>query len=223
MPAIVLGHNARIAWGATNVGPDVQDLFRETVDPNDPTHYLYAGQSIPFDTRTETINVAGGDPVTITVRSTRHGPVLNDVDNRLKDQPPITLEWTATKEADGAFTSIFHLNTATDFDSFRAALSTYGSPSQNFVYADVDGHIGYQVPGLIPIRAGEKTGDRVRDGASGTQEWTGYIPFDDLPRQYDPPSGFIVTANNAAVDANYPYFVGDDWDPGIGPSGSPTC
>ena len=214
VPAIVLGHNARIAWGATNVGPDVQDLFRETVDPNDPTHYLYAGQSIPFDTRTETINVAGGDPVTITVRSTRHGPVLNDVDTRLKDQPPITLEWTAIKEPDGAFTSIFHLNTATDFDSFRAALSTYGSPSQNFVYADVDGNIGYQVPGLIPIRAGEKTGDRIRDGASGTQEWTGYIPFDDLPRQYDPPSGFIVTANNAAVDANYPYFIGDDWDPG---------
>lgn len=215
VPAVILGHNARIAWGATNVGPDVQDLYRETVDPKDPTHYLFEGQSIPFVTRTETITVAGGEPVTITVRSTGHGPVLNDVDDRLKDQPPITLQWTSTREPDGAFASIFHLNTAVNFEDFRRALSTYGSPSQNFVYADVDGHIGYQFPGLVPIRAGEKTGDRVRDGASGTQEWTGYIPFKDLPWQYDPTSGFIVTANNAAVDKNYPYFVADDWDPGF--------
>jgi len=214
VPAIVLGHNAKIAWGATNVGPDVQDLYRETVDPKDPTHYLFGGQSVAFATRTEVINVAGGAPVTITVRSTGHGPVLNDVDDRLKDQPPITLQWTSIREPDGAFSSIFHLNTAASFDDFRKALSTYGSPSQNFVYADVDGHIGYQFPGLVPIRAGEKTGDRVRDGASGTQEWTGYIKFDDLPYQFDPPSGFIVTANNAAVDASYPYFVADDWDPG---------
>src|SRR4029077_12829139 len=115
----------------------------------------------------------------------------------------------------GAFTSIFHLNTAGDFDAFREALKAYGSPSQNFVYADVQGNIGYQLPGLIPIRAGEKTGDRIRDGASGSQEWTGYIPFDELPWQYDPPSGFIVTANNAAVDANYPFFIGHEWDPGF--------
>ena len=215
VPAVILGHNARIAWGATNVGPDVQDLFRETVDPNDPTHYLYKGKSVAFETRTETINVAGGDPVTMTVRSTGHGPVLNDVEDRLKDQPPITMEWTSTKEPDGAFASIFHLNTAATFEDFRKALSTYGSPSQNFVYADVDGHIGYQMPGLIPIRAGEKSGDRMRDGASGDQEWTGYITFDDLPWQLDPPSGFIVSANNEAVDANYPYFVASDWDPGF--------
>ncbi len=214
VPAVVLGHNARIAWGATNVGPDVQDLFRETVDPNDPTHYLYEGKSIPFEARTETINVAGAEPVTITVRSTRHGAILSDVDDRLRNQPPMALEWTSTKEPDGAFSSIFHLNTASSFDDFRAALRDYGSPSQNFVYADVDGHIGYQFPGLVPIRDGEKTGDRVRDGASGTQEWTGYIKFDDLPWQLDPSSGFIVTANNAAVDGSYPYFVGDDWDPG---------
>ncbi|TAL09179.1 MAG: penicillin acylase family protein, partial [Chloroflexota bacterium] len=214
VPGVILGHNARIAWGATNVGPDVQDLFRETFDPADPTHYIHAGASVPFETRTETIKVAGGSSETITVRSTIHGPILNDVDPRLKDQEPLALRWTATAEPDGAFAAIFHLNTASTFDDFRAALRDYGSPSQNFVYADVNGHIGYQFPGLVPIRAGEKTGDRVRDGASGTQEWTGYIPFDDLPWQYDPPSGFIVSANNAAVDGSYPYFVGDDWDPG---------
>ncbi len=214
VPGVILGHNARIAWGATNVGPDVQDLFLETVDPADPTHYMYKGVSTPFETRTETIAVAGGDPETIVVRSTIHGPILNDVDSRLKDQDPLALRWTATAEPDGAFAAIFHLNTAANFDDFRAALRDYGSPSQNFVYADVDGHIGYQLPGLIPVRAGERTGDRIRDGASGTQDWTGYIPFDDLPWQYDPPSGFIVSANNAAVDAKYPYFISDDWDPG---------
>ncbi len=214
VPGVILGHNARIAWGATNVGPDVQDLFRETVDPKDPTHYLYKGQSLPFETRTETINVANGDPETITVRSTIHGPILNGVDTRLADQDPLALSWTALKEPDGAYSALFHLNTAKNFDDFRAAMREYGSPSQNFVYADVDGHIGYQFPGFVPIRAGERTGDRVRDGASGTQDWTRYIPFDDLPWQYDPPRGFIVSANNAAVDGQYPYFVADDWDPG---------
>ncbi|MCI0582517.1 MAG: penicillin acylase family protein [Chloroflexi bacterium] len=214
VPAVVLGHNARVAWGATNVGPDVQDLFRETVDPDDPSHYRYRGESIPFDVRTETIKVAGGEDVTIEVRSTRHGPILNDVDDRLEDETPIALAWTSIREADGAFTSIFRLNTVADFEGFREAMSGYGSPSQNFVYADVDGNIGYQLPGLIPRREGEPTGDRIREGTTGAEDWAGYIDFEDLPWQYNPPSGFIVTANNAAVDGDYPYFVANDWDPG---------
>jgi penicillin amidase len=213
-PAVVLGHNARIAWGATNVGPDVMDLFQETLDPADPDAYLFKGQSMKFETRTETIEVAGADPVTMTIRSTRHGPILNDVDPRLADAPPVALSWTTLLEPDGAFESLYRLNTASNFDEFRAAFQTWGAPSQNFVYADVDGHIGYQLPGEIPIRAGETTGDRVRDGASGEQEWTGWIPFDDLPWQYDPPSGLIVTANNAAVDPKYPYYIAADWDRG---------
>jgi len=214
VPAVVLGHNARIAWGATNVGPDVQDLFRETLDPGDPTHYLFRGESVPFETRSETINVAGGDPITVMVRASRHGPILTDVDERLRDLGPVALRWTALAEPDGALSSIFQLNTAGTFEDFRNALRDFGSPIQNFVYADVDGHIGYQLPGLVPIRDGATTGDRIRDGASGAQEWTGYIPYDDLPWQHDPPSGVIVTANNAAVDGTYPYFVAGDWDPG---------
>jgi penicillin amidase len=214
VPAVVLGHNARVAWGATNVGPDVQDLFRETVDPDDPSHYIYKGQSVPFEVRPETIKVAGGDDVTIEVRSTRHGPILNDVDTRLEGEAPIALAWTSIREADGAFTSIFRLNAVADFEGFREALAGYGSPSQNFVYADVDGNIGYQFPGLVPLRNGAPTGDRIRDGASADDEWGGYIPFELLPWQFNPPSGVIVTANNAAVDATYPFFVADDWDPG---------
>jgi len=214
VPAVVLGHNGRVAWGATNVGPDVQDLYREAVDPDDPTHYLFQGESIPFDVRTETIKVAGGDDVTIDVRATHHGPILNDVDTRLEAEAPMALAWTSIREADGAFTSIFRLNSVADFEGFREALAGYGSPSQNFVYADADGNIGYQFPGLVPVRDGAPTGDRIRDGASGDDEWIGYIPFEDLPWQSNPPSGFIVTANNAAVDRDYPYFVADDWDPG---------
>jgi len=226
-PAVILGHNARIAWGATNVGPDTEDLFVETVDPKDATHYLYKGQSLPFETRTETIKVAGGDDVTITVRSTVHGSILSDVDKRLKATNPLALEWTTTKEPDAALATFFRIDAAASFDEFKAAFDGYGSPSQNFVYADVDGHIGYVLPGLIPIRGdgcpqaectyrdnAVFTGDRVRDGASGKADWTGYIPRDQLPWQLDPPSGMIVSANNAAVDAKYPYWMGDDWDPG---------
>ena len=213
-PAVILGHNARIAWGATNLGPDVQDLFAETVDPNDPEAYLYKGDSLKFETRTETIEVAGGDPVTVTVRSSIHGPILNDVEPRLADAPPTALSWSTLLESDGTFESIYRLNIASNFDEFRAAFESYGAPSQNFIYADVDGHIGYQLPGKIPIRDGGVTGDRIRDGASGKMDWTSWIPFEELPWQLDPPDGLIVTANNAAVDGAYPHFISNDWDPG---------
>lgn len=213
-PGVILGHNARVAWGATNVRPDVQDLFIETVDPADTANYLFEGRSIPFDFRTETIKVSGGDPVEIEVRSTRHGPILNDVDERLADAPLLALRWTATAEADGTVDAILALNTAGSFKEFRAAFEPYGSPSQHFVYADVDGHIGYVLPGLIPIRPDGDRGGRPVDGASGEHEWAGYIPFDDLPWQLDPEPGAIVTANNAAVDGDYPFFMGQDWDVG---------
>jgi len=213
-PGVVLGHNASIAWGATNVGPDTEDLFLESVDKADPNRYTFQGQSIPFDVRHETIKIAGADDVTLDVRSTKHGVVLSDVDKRLADGPVLSLRWTTTAETDTALESFLRIDVASSFDEFRAAFEGYGSPSQNFIYADVDGHIGYVLPGLIPIRAGPANGDRVRDGASGADEWTGYVPRDQLPWQLDPPSGQVVSANNAAVDPSYPYFVGDDWDPG---------
>jgi penicillin G amidase len=228
-PAVILGHNARIAWGATNVGPDTQDLFLETVDPADPDgHYLYRGQSRPFEIRRETIKVAGRADVVVDVRSTVHGVVLSDVDSRLEDGPVLALRWTATAEPDATLESFFAINVASNFDTFRAAFDRYGSPSQNFVYADVDGHIGYVLPGLIPIRdasgvvcppEGEclepwATGDRVRDGASGTAEWVGYAIRDKLPSQLDPEGGVIVTANNAPIDRYGGYWLGSEWDPG---------
>ena len=215
VPGVVLGHNERIAWGATNVDPDVQDLFVEELDPANPGNYLFAGESRPLVTRTEAIKVAGGEDVLLEVRETHHGPIINDVDDRLAGMAPMSLRWTATAEVDGTFAAVQRINVARNFDEFRAAFATYGAPSQNFVYADVDGHIGYVLPGLIPVRGDPADrGARPRSGSDGQHEWTGYIPFDDRPWQLDPGPGMVVTANNAAVDEAFPYFVASEWDPG---------
>ncbi len=215
VPGVVLGHNARIAWGATNVDPDVQDLVVETVDPANPANYLHLGASIPFDVRHEQIKVKGEASVDLEVRSTMHGPILNGVEDKLADAPPMALRWTANRGTDRTLEAILGLNTAANFDGFRASLALYGAPAQNFVYADVDGHIGYQFPGSVPIRSNPADrGDRPVRGDDGSGEWTGSIPYDDLPWQLDPPNGWIVSANNAAVDGAYPYFVAQEWDPG---------
>jgi penicillin amidase len=214
VPAVVLGHNGRIAWGATNVDPDVQDLFVELPDPAKPGRYLYRGESRPFTVRREVIRVAGREPEVLEVRETVHGPILNDVDERLEDAPLLALRWAATSDVDGTFESIFRLNTAANFEEFRAALRGYGTPSQHFVYADVDGHIGYQLPGRIPIRRGGADGLRPAAGDTGASDWRGVVPFEDLPWQLDPASGWIVTANNAPAGPGYPHHLGADWDPG---------
>jgi penicillin amidase len=220
VPGVVLGHNQRIAWGLTNVGPDVEDLFEETVDPADPTHYLYKGQSLPFDVRAETIKVAGGPDVTIEVRSTVHGPVVSDEYPILEPGGVLrapghvyALAWTATREVDRTIEAVLGVNRAQNWDEFRAALRDFGAPSQTFLYADVDGNIGVQIPGLIPIRA-SGDGEYPVPGENGDYDWTGYVPYEQLPYAYDPPQGFIVAANNEPVDAAYPYFLGRDWDPG---------
>jgi penicillin amidase len=215
-PLVILGHNEQIAWGATNLGPDVEDLFIEKPDPGNPANYLFKGQSIPFSVRTETIKVAGETPVTLTVRSTGHGPIVTDVDDRLKSSATMyALRWAATAQPNGALDSFLGLDKAKDYADFRAALSVYGAPAQNFVYADVNGNIGYQAPGSIPIREDKADhGERPVPGDDGLHEWTGMIPYDQLPRVYNPPAGYIVSANNELVDSAYPYFIAQDWDPG---------
>jgi penicillin amidase len=214
-PAVVLGHNARIAWGATNVDPDVQDLFLVVEDPDDPDCYRYLGECREYATRTEEVPISGGETETLTIRETALGVILNDVDERLGDAPLLALRWAATTDVDGTFEAIFRVNTASNFEEFRAALRNYGTPSQNFVYADVDGHIGYQLPGRIPVRSGGARGLRPAPG-DGSADWTGWIPFDQLPTAYDPPEGWIVTANNAPLDPTTAPFLGasSEWDPG---------
>jgi penicillin G amidase len=214
-PGVVLGHNARIAWGFTNVNPDVQDLFVETPDPADPNRYLYKGQSLAYETRDETISIAGEAPRKLTVRTTVHGPVISDLYADLKSSGKVyALRWTALAETDGALDTFMALDVAGTFAQFRDAFRTFGAPSQNVVYADVDGNIGLQVPGRIPVRPAGAKGDRPVDGASGANDWTGYVPYDQLPSLYNPPTGIIVTANNEVVDATYPYFLGSSFDAG---------
>ena len=213
-PGVVAGHNGRIAWGVTNAGPDVQDLVEEKVDPEDPSRYLTADGSAPFTIRTETIKVAGGEDVILDVRETSHGPVLNGVDPRLEDASSLyTLRWTALAVPDRVLEAFLAVDRASDWTSFRDALRNFGSPSQNFVYADADGHIGYQMPGAIPVRTDPADqGLRPVPGWDGKHEWVSFVPFDDLPSVFDPSSGRIVTANNKIDGGD--VFLGVEFDRG---------
>lgn len=211
-PGVILGHNARIAWGVTSTAPDTQDLFIEKQNPQNANEFEYKGTFEPAQVREEIIKVAGGEPVTLTVRITRHGPLVNDALG-VTDQPPMALQWTALQPGT-LFKAVLHIDRAQNWNAFRDGLRYWDTPAQNFVYADVDGNIGYQMPGNIPIRAGGD-GKAPVDGASSQFDWAGAIPFDKLPFAYNPPEGYIVTANNAVVDAKaYPFMLGVDWDYG---------
>jgi penicillin G amidase len=224
-PGIVIGHNDRIAWGFTNLGPDVTDLYLELVDEDT---YLYDGQRYPLETRREVILVKGGEPVEFDVRSTRHGPLLSDVSAdyaRIGKQAPagkeapsgglataVSLRWTALdvgKTAD----AVFKLNAAQNWKDFRAAAKLFEVPAQNLVYADVEGHIGYQAPGRIPVRKGG-TGEWPSPGWTSTYGWAAWVPFDKLPSAYDPPEGYVVTANNAVAGKSYQYRLADHYSYG---------
>ena len=220
VPAVVLGHNDRIAWGVTNLAADVQDLYIEKINPDNLNQYEVNGQWVDMDVSTETLIISGGKKIDIEVRSTRHGPIISDsygaLENfdeetaiNLPDDYAIALRWTAL-EPTRMVEAILGINTADNWDDFRQALSKWDVPSQNFIYADVDGNIGYQMPGRIPIRA-DGDGQLPVPGWTNQYEWTGFIPFEDLPNRYNPPEGYIVTANNAVVDSAYPYFLGRDW------------
>jgi penicillin amidase len=218
VPGVVIGHNDRIAWGVTNLGPDVQDLFIERVNPENPNQYEFAGQWRDMELIREEIAVSGrAEPVLITVRKTLHGPIINDVAGGIGAEwdfgwQPLSFAWTALQPGT-LVESLRLLNRAQHWDEFRQALALWDVPSQNFVYADVEGNLGYQAPGRIPIRAAGD-GSMPVPGWTGQYEWVSFIPFDDLPRSFNPPEGFIATANNAVVGPDYPYFLSMDWDPG---------
>ena len=211
IPGVIAGHNNRIAWGVTNVGPDVQDLYIEKVNPDNPNQYEYMGEWRDMNVIEEVIKVNGGEDVILTVRETLHGPVISDV---LEDQPDVlAMRWTATSGPSRILQSVLSINQSQNFDEFREALRYWEIPSQNFVYADVDGNIAYQTPSLIPIRQNGE-GMIPVPGWTGEYEWEDYIPFEELPVVLNPERGFIVTANHAVVDEDYPYFIARDWASG---------
>lgn len=219
-PGVVIGHNANIAWGVTNLAADVQDLYIEKINPDNPNQYEVNGAWVDFDTRTETIDVAGADPIELTVRVSRHGPIISDVyggledftDKAVVDLPEsyaIALRWTAL-EPSRTYEAVVAIDRARNWKEFLDGLTKWDVPSQNFIYADTDGHIGYHSPGRIPIRAAGN-GRIPVPGWTDEYEWTGYIPFNQLPAAFDPPEGYIASANNAVTRPGVGPFLAREW------------
>ena len=221
-PAVALGRNRFIAWGATNVAADVEDLYLERLDPAG-TAAEYQGAMVPIATVPETITIRGASPVRLSVRITRHGPLVSDAINannqsaaprpglpKAAPVEPLAFRWTALDDDDSTLVSFLKLNEARNWTEFTDALRAFVVPSQNFIYADVDGHIGYYAPGHIPIRA-SGDGSRPAEGWTSAAEWTGWVPFDELPHLFDPRSHEIVTANHRPAPADYRYHLGLEW------------
>lgn len=211
LPGVIIGHNEHIAWGFTNVGPDVQDLYLEKFDPANPKRYQTPSGWQDAVIRREEIKVRKGlasaehDVVTHEVTVTRHGPIIFEGDGKR-----YALRWTAfdSKRMTGDLN--YALNRARNWDEFKVAVQSFVAPTQNIVYADVNGHIGYHASGIVPIR---KSGDGSvpYDGSTDAGEWVDYIPIAKLPNLYDPPSGMIVTANQRIVGTDYPYHLTHLW------------
>ncbi|WP_417555789.1 penicillin acylase family protein [Microbacterium sp.] len=236
LPGVVIGHNGKIAWGFTNLTTDVADLYIEKVQGD---QYWRDGALVPLEVKKDVIKVAGGKDVPLTIRRTVHGPIISgltgdftaiakhpsaEIGKAVTDVPSapadatmtgdyaVSLRWTALDPGTTA-SAIFALDTASDFKDFRHAASLFDVPAQNLIYADKKGNIGYQAPGRLPIR-GAGDGWLPQPGWDSAYDWTGFIPFDELPVSYNPPEGYIVTANNAIVTDDYPYFLSRDWDYG---------
>jgi penicillin amidase len=219
-PNVWFGHNDRVAWGLTNLVASPRDLYVETLDPADPTRYRDGDCWATFETHTETIVVRGAPDETITIRSTTRGPLVDEIVPLAPETGPdgaptaISLRWTG-QDALGDVQAVLDLNRARDWASFRDALSRWRLPIFNFVYADVDGYIGWQATGQIPIRGDGDLSRGYRPANDPAHAWTGFIPFDDLPRIEDPAGGWVGTANNrpVAVDEQMVPLYGW-WAPG---------
>jgi len=221
-PGVIIGHNDHIAWGLTNQAVDTQDLFIEKVNPDDPTQYQFQGEWIDMGVRSETIEIAGGEPVTYDVMTTHHGPVISDhyleegqLDDALLELPDdyvVSLAW-GTLEPSTLVEAFIGLNLSTNYDQFRTALSKWDIAAQNVVYADIEGNIAYQSTGKVPIRAGGD-GRWPVPGWTGEFEWTGVIPYEEMPRMFNPPRGYIASANQPVIPPGNDPFLSGDWDLG---------
>lgn len=208
LPLFPIGHNEDIAWGVTNMNPDVQDLYLERINPQNPNQVEYDGAWEEMTIVEEEIRVKGRDePIRYAARATRHGPLLSDV---VATTAPVSLRWTALDPDDTTIEAYLGINYAENWDDFVTAMTLYVAPSQNFVFADVEGNIGYFAPGRIPIRA-QGEGYVPAPGWNDDFAWTGFIPLDELPQTFNPGEGYVATANNRVVGDEYPYFLSNDW------------
>ena len=223
VPLVVLGQNKHVAWGFTNTGPDVQDLYLERINSEDPTRYQTPTGWARFDTAEETIKVKGRPDVAISVRTTRHGPVISDAGisddliggSKGKPAYAIAMRWTALDpDADSVGVGLA-FNRAASVQEFVRASHGWVAPMQNMVLADDQGHIGFVAPGRVPLRKPENDlkGLVPAPGWDARYDWAGWLPADETPREFDPPRGFIATANQRVTPPGYPYFLTSEWVP----------
>lgn len=234
VPGIVIGHNARVSWGLNSLGPDVDDYYLERVTSNS---YLLDDEQVPITTRQETIAVAGSDPVTFVVRSTKRGPIVSDLtdpaaaqgsaDGGPEHQYAVSIATTSAQPGHH-MQAVFALDVAKDFTTFRAATQKFDAPALSFVYADVDGHIGYQMSGRVPqfgtsetgLAAGRAAGRMPTDGSwplagwNSDFTWSGTVPASQLPWVLDPTDGMVIAANQPVTGPGYPMLPTADWDYG---------
>jgi len=213
MPALLFGRNERVAWGCTNNICSQRDLYLEKTDPARPDHFLFDGRWEPAQTREEVIQVKGAAPVHKTIRSSRNGPIVNEVlPSVAREHGPIALRWLGFDHG-GWLTAVLNMNRARSADEFREAVRPWHVPTFSMVFADVDGHIGYHAVGRIPIR---NLGERgYRPGWDPQHQWQGFIPFDEMPHLADPERGWIATANNRPSSEDFPYPLSGTWADGL--------
>ena len=215
MPGVVIGKNNKIAWGLTTSYVDAQDLYLEDVRADTVRE---GNRYVPLRVITEEIHVRGEDqPRTVRIRSSRHGPLLSDVDQRLQQISPsrsdpnavqyaVALSWTALQPG-RSMDALMAIDRAQNFEEFRGAAALLSAPSQNLIYADINGNIGYQLAGTVPHRR-SGNGTKPSPGWDPTYNWRGTVPFAKVPYVYNPPSGFLVAANQQVIGAQYPYPLG---------------
>ena len=217
-PLVLLGRNDHIAWGFTNTGTDVQDIFVEKVNPDNPDEYLTPEGWQPFESREETIRIRDGEETKFTLRRTRHGPVLPgsylNIGRYLPENTVASLQWVALLEDDLTLDAGIEVLGKTTVEGFQAAMRNYATPMQSMVIADTSGNIGLIAPGRVPVRDPANTvmGRAPVPGWDATYDWNGWIPFEALPRQNNPEIGAIGTANTKIVGPDYPYLLTLDWD-----------
>jgi penicillin amidase len=204
LPYVIVGHNQRIAWGFTNIGPTVEDVYVETF--NGSGQYLTPEGWKAAEHRKEVIEVKGKAEVTMDVVLTRHGPIVSALVPGESRQ--LALRWTLY---DGIHNPFLEVNKAQTWEQFGKAFAGFDAPAQNVVYADVDSNIGYQATGKIPIRA-SGDGSLPENGSDDAHEWTGYIPFEKLPHLFNPSSGILATANSRITPKGYPYSISTEWE-----------
>ena len=219
IPAVVLGRTDKFAWSFTNTGPDVQDLYIEQLDPKNPGVYRGPEGPLPFKVRQEIIDIKGQPPLRFLVKETRHGPVISESYARAKraidtDRFALSLRWTALDIENQSVAGLLDMNHAKDLDAFKQALRKNYAPMQNVVMADVDGNISLQTAGVAPKRTLHHGLYGVAPALSWEKQydWTGYVPFDQLPSSNNPDTNWIATANQKILSNNDPNPLTGDWD-----------